>query len=503
LPLWEGFDEPFHYGYVQSLSATHHLPLVHRTPVSQEIRESLRLVPVSWLLHNSLPDSISFEEWFQLSAVQRDDRVTSVARLSRELQSQSSNLLNYEAQQAPLAYILLSPIDSALSQVPLRPRIFTLRLVVAIGSSVFLFFAVNLLLRALCVDGPFRIAALACIFESQMLWASIAHIGNDWLAIPLSTLFLAWLVLTAKDRRPKYALAMAAALAAGLLTKAYFLAFVPVFAAFLIARFSQRRLNARTAFLAGFIVLLGALWYARNIVLYGSLSGTQESIAGVSLSSAAGAFLHINWLTSTIDLFRWALWTGNWSFVSFSRFTLNADLILIAAAFILFFTGFREITAGEWWALLACAAFFLGLIYQTCVTWVATNGQSRHAEPWYLQCILPCLWALAFLALQRHRMIGRILAAAILLISAWIAAATYLLKLIPLYGGFSGRSTIPAAFAWWRHLPADALSQTVLGPLTIMFAALAVFLLLLAALNIALLRRLLARRPPHQPQFPL
>lgn len=477
--------------------------MVQRTPVSEEIRESLRLVPVSWLLHRALPGSISFEEWFQLSAAERDDRLRAVARLSEALQSQSSSLLNYESQQAPLAYILLSPIDAAISHVPLRPRIFTLRLVVAVSASVFLFFAVHLLLRALCVNGPFRIAALACIFESQMLWASIAHVGNDCLAIPLSTWFLACLVVTAKESRPKYFLVMAAVLAAGLLTKAYFLAFVPVFAVFLIARFLQGCVNGRTALLAGFVVLLGALWCARNIVLYGSLSGTQESIAGVSLSRAAGAFFHINWLTSTIDLFRWALWTGNWSFVSFSRFTLNADLILIAAAFLLFFTRFREITASEWWVLLACAAFFLGLVYQTCVTWVATNGESTHAEPWYLQCILPCLWTLVFLALQRHRMMGRILAAAILLISAWIAAATYLLKLIPLYGGFRGRSTVPAAFAWWRHLPSDTLSQTVLGPLPMMFSVLAAFLLLLAVLNTVLLGSLLARQKPHQPYLPL
>jgi hypothetical protein len=497
LPLWEGFDEPFHYGYVQSLSVTRRLPVVQRTPVSREIRESLRLVPVSWLLHNALPGSISFEEWFQLSAAERNARLTAVARLPEALQSQPSSLLNYEAQQAPLAYVLLLPLDAAISHVPLRPRLFTLRLVTAILSSVFLFFAVNLLLRALCVNGPFRIAALACIFESQMLWASTAHVGNDCLAIPLSTWFLAFVAVTAKESRAKYVLVLAAVLAASLLTKAYFLAFVPVFAVFLIARLLQGRVTGRTALLAGFVVLLGALWYARNIVLYGSLSGTQESIAGVSLSRAAGALFHINWLTSTIDLFRWALWTGNWSFVSFSRFTLNADLILIAAAFLLFFTRFREITTSEWWVLLACAAFFLGLVYQTCVTWVATNGESTHAEPWYLQCILPCLWTLAFLALQRHRLVGRILAAAILLISVWIAAATYLLKLIPLYGGYRGRSTVAAAFAWWRHFPSHTLSQTVLGPLTMTFAALAVFLLLLAVLNIALLRSLLVRQEAH------
>jgi len=308
--------------------------------------------------------------------------------------------------------------------------------------------------------------------------------------------------LTARESRPKYVLAPAAALAVGLLTKAYFLAFVPVLAAFGSVQFFQRRINGRTALLGCLIVLLAAPWYARNLVLYGSLSGTQESIAGVNLSSAANAFFHINWLTSTINLFRWALWTGNWSFVSFSRLTLNLELILLATAFVLFLSRFREITIGERWVLLACAVFFLGLVYQTCVTWVATHGQSRNAEPWYMQCILPCLWALAFLGMQRRGRVGRILAVCISSITAWIAAATYVLKLIPLYGGFAGRSTLPAVFAWWRHVPLEVLSVTLLGPLSLMFAALAAFLFLLAVLNTILLCRLLARTS-HTDAIPL
>jgi hypothetical protein len=476
--------------------------VVQRTPVSREVRESLHLIPLSWLLHNALPGSISFEEWFHLTPAERQARLSALHGLPHALQREPSDLLNYEAQQAPLAYLLLAPMDAAISRVPLRLRVLVLRLFLAIISSVFLFLAANLLLRALGVNGVFRIAALACIFESQMLWASIAHVGNDWLAIPLSAIFIALLALTAGKSRPKYVLGLAAGMAAGLLTKAYFLAFVPVLAAFGIVQFFQRRVNGRTALLAALIASLATLWYARNLVLYGSLSGTQESIAGVSLSSAANAVFHINWLTSTIDLFRWALWTGNWSFVSFSRLTLNLELILLAVAFLLFFARFRQIKIGERWVLLACAAFFLGLVYQTCVTWVATNGQSRNAEPWYMQCILPCLWALAFLALQRSGILGRVLAAGIVSITAWIAAATYLLKLIPLYGGFAGRSTLPAVFAWWRHAPLEVLSETMLGPLMLMFAALAIFLILLGALNIILLRRFLARAS-HTTVFPL
>jgi hypothetical protein len=37
LPLWDGFDEPCHYGYVQWLRSTGSLPYLGRTPVPEEI----------------------------------------------------------------------------------------------------------------------------------------------------------------------------------------------------------------------------------------------------------------------------------------------------------------------------------------------------------------------------------------------------------------------------------------------------------------------------------
>jgi hypothetical protein len=46
LPLWEGFDEPFHYGYVQSLSADGRFPVFGRATVSVEIDQSFNDVPL-------------------------------------------------------------------------------------------------------------------------------------------------------------------------------------------------------------------------------------------------------------------------------------------------------------------------------------------------------------------------------------------------------------------------------------------------------------------------
>jgi hypothetical protein len=358
-----------------------------------------------------------------------------------------------------------------------------LRLCLAIASTGLLFYAARRLVGALGLHGAFRVAALACIFESQMLWASIAHVGNDWLAAPLSALFLAVLATAVQVQDAHYVVALGAVLAAGLLTKAYFLAFIPVLAAVIIRQVLVARLPTRAAVAVVGLILLVTPWYLRNLFLYGSLSGTQESIHGIGLLQAGQAFLHINWLTSTIDLFRWALWSGNWSFLSFSRVTLNIEMALAAIGFGLFLMQVRRMTAGGRWILLGCGAFFIGLIYQTCITWTATHGESRNAEPWYLQCILPALWVLVFLGCERSGVVGRILGAGLATVSAWVAIATYCMKLIPYYGGFRGRATVPAMWDWWRHAPFEALSTTMLGPSWTIFTMLAVVVIVIGAVT--------------------
>ncbi len=489
LPLWEGFDEPFHYGYVQSLSVDHRVPVLNQTTISSEIRTSLTLAPVSGILHRSLPRSISFDDWFTLTRDEKLERENVLAELPPALKKKPSEILNYEAQQAPLAYLVLAPIDAILSGVPLRRRVFLLRLIVATASTIFLFGGATLLLNGLALEQPFRLAALACIFESQMLWASVAHVGNDWLAIPLAVTFFGFLVLLVRDTRPGYAVGVAFLLAAGLLTKAYFLAFVPVFAAILIRCRQRSAISWRTATGAIAIVLISLSWYVRNLILYGSLSGTQEAVAGIGLKRALPAFFQIDWFYAAMSLPKWALWTGNWSFLSFSKITLDVELVLLAGALILFLTAFRRISSPEWWVIFGCGMFVLGFIYQICVTWVHTSGK-QYAEPWYEQCIVPCVWAIAFLGLQRSPRAGRFAAIMILFTTGWIAMATYVAKLFPFYGGYRGRATLPAIFHWWTSDPASALSGLVLGPVPLVFCLLAAFIVLLIVVTVTIMRGL-------------
>jgi hypothetical protein len=490
LPLWEGFDEPFHYGYIQSLSLERRFPVLNRTRISAEICQSLTLTPVSPILHRTLANSISFPEWFRLSSEQRDFRKKALLALRPGLNTEPSKLTNYEAQQAPLAYVVLVPLNALMSSLPLTRRVLVLRLCLAVLSTLLLFWASNLLANALGLTGPFRLLALACIFESQMLWASIAHVGNDWLTVPLATGFMACLTLAARHQRQRDLVLAGVLLVAGLLTKAYFLTFLPVFVALLFYQYARSYIALRALVTAVCVpIVVAAPWYIRNVLLYESLSGMQESARGIGLHHALEAMVQINWLTSLSALARWSLWTGNWSFIAFSRNTLNFELLLLATAFVLLLIRHKQITGAELWILAALASFALGLVYYTCLAWADTSGVATSAMPWYPQCVMPAIWMLAALGMQRGGIAGRIIAELTCLVAAWIAALTYVAKLFPLYGGYEGRATPPSIWTWWTGNPGALLSSVTLVPVPLLFVLLVVFLVLLVVLNTSVLKR--------------
>ena len=59
LPLWEGFDEPFHYAYVESLWQLHRLPALGRMLIPDDVSKSFQLAPVSHVVRESIPEAIA------------------------------------------------------------------------------------------------------------------------------------------------------------------------------------------------------------------------------------------------------------------------------------------------------------------------------------------------------------------------------------------------------------------------------------------------------------
>jgi len=468
LPPWEGFDEPFHYGYVQSLSNHGTLPVLNRTPLSDEIWASLKLAPASHVVRRNIPGLTTFAEHFQLEKSERWRRRAELEDLPPALRFSSSvGGGNYEAQQAPLAYLLLAIPDRIWADTPLPRRVLGLRLICAMAAVVAVSLCTFQLGAKLKLPPQFQHAALFLVLSTQMFYAATAHIANDWLAIPLLGFLLLAAIAFYENPGLRSSLVLALALSAGLLAKAYFLIFVP-FATALVLWFAiRRRVNLKSV--AGFLLLAGVLsgpWYARNWTLYGNFSGLQDSVAAIRWPALLASFVSVPWPAALVASSRSSLWLANNTFSTFSRTTLDVMLALLAAAGLLYLRSAvkNRPAPAERFLIGGCLVHSVALAYSVALFFVISKDLTQGAPPWYTQALVPPLFCVLFCGLARSGLAGRLITTLMLGLWTWVIGATYLAKLIPLYGGYAPeRARFSALLDWyvrdWARLR-DILATT-------------------------------------------
>jgi hypothetical protein len=393
---------------------------------------------------------------------------------------------NYEVHHAPLSYLLMAIPDSLMWRVPLPWRVWIVRLFVSVACVVLMARGMWAL-GAESGLGDFTAALVFLVFSCQMFWATVAHVANDWLAVPLAVWLIVWGIRYHRTPSVRTAVRLGAVAAAGLLTKAYFLVFVPLYIAALIAWRRKGRLPARAlAALIALPLLLAGPWYTRNLMLYGNVTGRVEETNGVTTIGALKSLVSIPWLKSLPFMARGTFWMGNASFTDFSVLTMNALLVLLLIGLALYCRTAHRSTIGPFlW--LPVLLFFGAMFYVTGSSYVFTKGEAIAASPWYLQAVIPALLCLVLLGYQACGAAGRHLAAANAILWGYILAATYVAKLFPLYGGFrGGRSTLREVARW--YLTAWPRTSDILGT-TAMIAApwlVTMLVLLLATLLAAL-----------------
>ena len=118
------------------------------------------------------------------------------------------------------------------------------------------------------------------------------------------------------------------------------------------------------------------------------------------------------------------------------------------------------------------------------VSFLATRGAARGPSPWYAQVLLAPMLGLAFLGASRWRRLGKAVTAALTVLFGYVLIATYLAKLIPLYGGYEGRTSLRALvslYSEWSMLTAN-LDLTALGASGVLSGLIAIVVLLALAL---------------------
>ena len=496
LPLWEGFDEAFHYAYVETLWQSGRLTVLGRTLVPNDVFRSFELVPFSHVVHKWIPGSITFDAWFSLSHAEKEQRRRELELVRSE--PASSSRPNYQAHQPPLAYCTLALLDWPMSKAPITIRVLALRLFAAVLSIILLYFGAAALFRTLEIPERFANAALFTIFCSQMLYATIAHVANDWLAVGVSAFFVAALVKFAGKPDRRSALIAASWLAAGLLTKAYFLVFALLALAVAVALLWRRRTRVNVVLVATMLILaLAGPWYIRNVILYGNVAGTHEAFDGIGIRQALAAAPHIDWIATTGFLARGAIWTGNGSFTTFSRGTLDIVLGLVFVALAAWGFRRRAVQPAERIVFAAIVLFSIAIAYATCVLFAHDNGAVPGASPWYAPVLLAPVMALAYLGMSRWKRFGSVLAGCTIAIWTWILIATWTVKLFPMYSG-AGSAPMRLHDVWNWYLQGAAahardLSLLALAPAPLLYAGMLVSLTLSVVLSAATIRDLSAR----------
>ena len=186
---------------------------------------------------------------------------------------------------------MLALPERALAGTSVPIRVLVLRIIGAVAGALLLYFGAESLFSELGMCEPYKSAAVFCVLSSQLTWATIAHVANDWLAVSITVWSLTMAVRYWKRPHFQTAAWVAGLLSLGLLTKAYFIALIP--AALALCLVMKRWKDLCVA--AAIILVAAGPWYTRNVLRYGVIMGMQESRAGIDATEVIHAVAALDW----------------------------------------------------------------------------------------------------------------------------------------------------------------------------------------------------------------
>src|ERR1035437_5299444 len=517
MPVWEGYDEPYHFAYLQHLAAAKGLTL-DTAVVSLDVQHSLHLLPLAWELHlqHLPPPLLTYDSFWQLPATDRDLLISEVRRLSPGEGSEPATewMPNYEFQQMPLYYWLFWIPMRLMGKTSLPSRVMALRILSVLLASVVVPLCYKVARQVLGEGKALGVTALFVLLPELMV--DLARVGNESLALVLMTIALVYALKTVKQpERWSAWIALGLALGLGLLTKAYFLVTLPalvLIALYLIwtslSTHGWKRqtigVTLRSCAAVGIILAVAGRWYWHVHLVTGSWSGQIDDVAvhSVSFAQKLAAIPQVNWKSGAISVLLSHIWFGGWSFLRLplAWYLLTAVPIAVAVAGVV--VGWmRERAAPKpdsklpqifvLGAFYVC--FWVGLAYHVLIIFVNTGVSASTG--WYLYCLVVAELALLVWGLEAFFRTKFLLLALCLGVAVMDLYGMHALML-PYYVGLSAHmgKQVPTALAsTLSHLPTvfprlainkpDWLSTPVLVILWFLYLGATVGSLLICAIS--------------------
>ncbi len=497
LPVWEGYDEPYHFAYLQYI-VTNGAPPSLKTRISREVSASFHVLPLPWMLrlHGISPPIYTHDDFWKLNLEQRAELQRSFHQIPRDWAKEPSPeaLLNYEAQQPPLYYFMFSIPLRLLQDLSLESRVVILRLISIVVAS----FAVPigyLIEKRVTGQGTIALAIVGLATMMPELFVDISRVGNECLALIIYTslIYLALRVVEGPSQFRKIPF-LGCLAGLGLLTKAYFLTALPAILVVALWCYwkwprERRQLLLFSAMGLVSIFVIAGPWYWHVHRLTGSWAGlARETIVSRSPLGMMSQILHVNWISGLKSIVLSHIWFGAWSFLRLPDpwYVLFGIIFAFASLGVLvsFYKRFKmkdcgrlsfAPSTGHLIVLLSfCGFFWLGLGYDVLLTYVSVGVSSSAG--WYMYCLIVPELLLLYYGLQAalparaHTWILPTLTTAFFLLDAY---GVYFL-LIPYYAGLifhpsaSGQVSPASAADLWHVGTAEIVQRLLINKPTIM-----------------------------------
>jgi hypothetical protein len=314
MPLGEGFDELWHFIYIQRVAELGKPPESHATQLSSEGLRFLQLHPVAWAVHNNFPAMPSYEEYWRSNPKNRyllDEQLSRLRFAGHNSEITNAASAQYESHQPPLYYYLSAPMFSLFSSRLSFVHTFTAMRMFSVLLASLIMPALFFIARDVLRDSNGAANAVAVLVLFPGLYPSVTHVSNDALVLPLAGWTLFCLVRFLERSTPSRLFALQTFLIAGLWTKALFL---PIVAGVILTLIYAGHFRAAAIVVA--FSTLGTPWYIHNFIQSHTITGLPEISGTTSTITAAQALSKLNWLNFFRVLRSSHIWTGNWSFLS-------------------------------------------------------------------------------------------------------------------------------------------------------------------------------------------
>ena len=406
VPMGEGFDEPWHFSYIQQIAQQRQLPRGHSSKISKEVDFFIHTHPIAWGLHESHPNLISYDEYWSARISEESERLLQSLRFSGEfVDSDTEMSTQYEGHQPPLYYFISAPVFAIAARLfSFMDTFLVLRLFSVVLSS---FVVAPALFLAYTIfrdnTAASKVGALLVLFPG--IYPSVARVSNDALVIPLACGALLFLVLFLQKQEgtfgvrhiklikqvPDPFLGLCAFVVAGLWTKAFFISIV---AGILLVMAIYRQF--KPAAILMLVSVLGWPWYVYNFFQTGSFTGLPETIAtNTSVLASTRLFSVLDWRNVFSVVTGSHIWIGNWSFISVRSWMYRVVLWLFVLGILGLLRHGRRSLRPVLPLIVVYITFGAGLAYYAIQVFQATG--LSVAQGWYLSSFVP-VEALLFVA---------------------------------------------------------------------------------------------------------